>query len=95
MSQATRALVERLKREVAHLPSNTPQQNIALATIAELFDQCVEPEEVEEAPEASVSAAEAAVDAGGSEDAEAAQESAGGGEGDAGVGPMTTGNAPT
>ncbi len=91
MSQATRALVERLKRETNHLPSNVPLHNIALETITEILDSMVEPlpepEEVEEPePEEAVSAAQAAVD----DDVQDAEAPV-----DDGSGPMTTGNAPT
>ena len=84
MSQATRALVERLKKETTHLPGNVPLHNTALATITEILDQLVEsveePEEVEE-PEPEAAAEPAALE-------EAADEA------DDGSGPMTTGNAP-
>jgi hypothetical protein len=93
MSQATRALVERLKKETSHLPGNAPMHNIALITICSILDELVEPvEEVEEAPVSEPEpapepepAAEAPADESAGE--EAAQ--------DDGSGPMTTGNAPT
>ncbi len=89
MSQATRALVERLKKETSHLPGNAPMHNIALITICSILDELVEPvEEVEEEPEAAVEAdpaAEVPDDEGAGE--QAVQ--------DDGSGPMTTGNAPT
>ncbi len=101
MSQATRALVERLKKETTHLPGNAPMHNIALITICSILDELVEPVEepepapIEDEPEAAVSAAQAAVDAGEPDDHEAAQQAVDEGEEDDGSGPMTTGNAPT
>lgn len=102
MSQATRALVERLKRETTHLPGNVPLHNKALETITEIFDSMVEPaEEPEPAEETAaedggtpVLAEESVLVEGEPDDAEAAQQAADEGAED-GNDPMTTGNAPT
>lgn len=96
MSQATRALVERLKLETTHLPGNVPLHNKALETITEILDSMVEP--VEEVEEESVSEPESAEEAPAPE--AAAEDPAEGSAGeesaeDDGSGPMTTGNAPT
>ena len=95
MSQATRALVERLKKETTHLPSNVPLHNVALETIVEILDQLVEPEEVADEPEEAedggtpiLAEEEVLVDEAPAGEAEAPAA-------DDGSGPMTTGNAPT
>jgi len=96
MSQATRALVERLKRETNHLPSNVPLHNVALETIVEILDQLVEPEEAADEPEADEDAGTPVL---GEEevlvDDEPASEPEGAAADESGDPGMTTENSPT
>jgi len=94
MTHPARALVERLKRETAHLPSNVPLHNVALETITEILDLCVEPEEVEE-PADEEPEPEAGADPAASQDPAGEPEEGDPKAADDGSGPMTTGNAPT